>query len=88
MSDILNLVSDTTFADKLDEQNALLEDIKDALGGGSSEDVADLKNMVFPKLVLSGTTGTEFTLTKGSKETARRQSGKYAAGYGEKVNFY
>ena len=68
MSSTLNLLSDSTFGTKMDEQNAILEDIKDALGGGSSEDVADLKNMVFPKLVLTGVEGTEFTLTKGTRE--------------------
>lgn len=67
---ILNLLSEETFASKMDAKTAILEDIRDAIssGGGSSEDVADLKNMVFPKLVLSGTEGTEFALTKGTRE--------------------
>lgn len=34
MSSTLNLLSDSTFGDKLDEQNAILEDIRDNMGGG------------------------------------------------------
>ena len=34
MSTTLNLLSDSTFGDKLDEQNAILEDIRDNISGG------------------------------------------------------
>lgn len=33
----LNLLSDSTFGDKLDEQNAILEEIRDNVGGGGSD---------------------------------------------------
>lgn len=34
MSSTLNLLSDSTFGTKIDEQNGILEDIRDSLGGG------------------------------------------------------
>ena len=36
-----------------------------ALAGASGEDINALKAMVFPKLILTGTASTDFTLTKG-----------------------
>lgn len=37
MSNEINLLSDGTFASKIDEQNAILEEIRDNVGGGGSD---------------------------------------------------